>query len=56
MDRKICEKLNIIKKYIVKFSKSSFRVSNQDIVLVLSYTKILKSNFKKNNWFNCSSE
>ena len=37
------------KKYIVKFSKSSFHVSNQDIVLVLSYTKILKSNFLKKN-------
>ena len=36
-------KLNTIKKYIIKFSKSSSNVSNQDIVLVLSYTKILKS-------------
>ena len=37
------------KKYIIKFSKSSSNVSNQDIVLVLSYTKILKSNLLKKN-------
>ena len=37
------------KKYIIKFSKISEKIKNQDIVLVLSYTKILKKSFLKKN-------
>ena len=37
------------KKYFIKFEKIENKIKNQDIVLVLSYTKVLKEKFIKRN-------